>query len=152
MLSREFNVSKNLAGALYSLPFLISAIISPFLGLMIDRVGKRALFIMSSTFFVATTNILTAILVTNDDPIGEEYPVDWSFLAPLIILGFAYSVYSGALWSSIPYVVKPNTLGTAFGICTAVQNLGLTIVPSIVAYTIKDSADATHPYYGYVEE
>ena len=33
-------------------------------------------------------------------------------------------------------------LGTAFGICTAVQNLGLTIVPSIVAYTIKDSADA----------
>lgn len=119
---------------------------------MIDRVGKRALFIMSSTFFVATTNILTAILVTNDDPEGEEYPVDWSFLAPLIILGFAYSVYSGALWSSIPYVVKPNTLGTAFGICTAVQNLGLTIVPSIVAYTIKDKKDTAHPYYGYVEE
>lgn len=116
MLNVEWNIDENLAGTLYSLPFLISAGLSPFLGILIDKVGKRALMIMSSSFFVIIACVLTAILVTVD--YGDER--NWSFLAPLIILGFAYSVYAGALWSSIPYVVKPNTLGTAFGLCTAI--------------------------------
>jgi hypothetical protein len=59
--------------------------------------------------------VITIILVKQDFK-GEN----WSFLAPLILLGFAYSIYAGALWSSIPYVVPANTLGTAFGLCTAV--------------------------------
>lgn len=115
MLTREWNIDDNLAGALYSLPFLISAFVSPFLGLLIDKIGKRAMMIMLSSFFVIVACVLTAILVTPD-----YIEPNWSFLAPLIILGLAYSVYAGALWSSIPYVVKPNTLGTAFGLCTAI--------------------------------
>lgn len=43
------------------------------------------------------------------------------------MLGFGYSVYAAALWGSIPYVVAPRTIGTAFGLTTAVQNTGLTI-------------------------
>lgn len=148
MLIKEFNIEKNLAGTLISLPFFISAGISPFLGCLIDKVGKRALFIMSSSFFVFCACGMTAILVQIDTSDGKS---NWSCLAPLILLGLAYSVYAGALWSSIPYVVKPHTLGTAFGICTAVQNIGLTILPLGVASTIKkDNED--NKYYGYVHE
>jgi hypothetical protein len=43
MLNVEWNIDEKLAGTLYSLPFLISAGISPFLGILIDKVGKRAL-------------------------------------------------------------------------------------------------------------
>lgn len=146
MLTREWNIDDNLAGALYSLPFLISAFVSPFLGLLIDKIGKRAMMIMLSSFFVIVACVLTAILVT-PDYIGPN----WSFLAPLIILGLAYSVYAGALWSSIPYVVKPNTLGTAFGLCTAIQNIGMTILPIAVGATIK-TTNTEDKYYGYIHE
>lgn len=83
---------------------------------MIDKVGKRALFIFTSSVFVALSCLLTIFLVTRD--FGDA--TNWSFLAPLVLLGLAYSIYAGALWSSIPYVVPSNTLGTAFGLATAV--------------------------------
>ena len=66
---------------------------------------------------------------------------NWSFLAPLILLGLAYSVYAGALWSSVPYCVKANTLGTAFGLCTAVQNIGLTLVPFLIGTVLTSTDD-----------
>jgi len=69
----------------------------------------------------------------------------------MIMMGFAYSIYAGALWSSIPYVVKANTIGTAFGLCTAIQNIGLTILPFAVGKSIhKDNT--VHSHYGYVVE
>jgi hypothetical protein len=67
------------------------------------------------------------------------------------MMGFAYSIYAGALWSSIPYVVKPNTIGTAFGLCTAIQNIGLTIIPFSVGKTLYKTNDV-HTHYGYVTE
>ncbi len=40
--------------------------ISPFLGLMIDKVGKRALFILSSSFAIVVSCIVTIVLVKQD--------------------------------------------------------------------------------------
>jgi len=131
MLEREWNLSENFAGAIYSLPFLISAGVSPFLGLAIDKYGKRALMIMSSSLFIVVACVLTAILVVQD-----YTTINYSFIAPLVFLGLAYSIYAGALWSSVPYVVRPNELGTAFGLLTSIQNIGLTILPLAVAATI----------------
>jgi len=48
--------------------------------------------------------------------------------------------------------VKANTLGTAFGIATAVQNIGLTLLPILVAKTINTEVTEKNPYYGYVHE
>lgn len=50
----------------------------------------------------------------------------------LVMVGIAYSIYASAIWGSIPYVVDPKTVGTAFGFCMAVQNCGLSIAPTIV--------------------
>jgi MFS family permease len=66
MLTNCFGVDTNLASALYSLPFLISAVISPFLGLLIDKIGQRALLIMSSSALVTLACIITMILVGQD--------------------------------------------------------------------------------------
>lgn len=44
----------------------------------------------------------------------------YSELVPLILVGIGYSIYAAALWASIPYVVEPRTVGTAFGFCTAI--------------------------------
>lgn len=41
-------------------------------------------------------------------------------IGPMIMIGIAYSVYAAVLWACVPYVVEPRTIGTAFGIVTAV--------------------------------
>jgi MFS-type transporter involved in bile tolerance (Atg22 family) len=44
-------------------------------------------------------------------------------------------------------VVEPNTVGTAFGIATAIQNIGLCIAPTLVGM-IKDSTkEIDHGYF-----
>jgi MFS family permease len=65
------------------------------------------------------------------------------------MVGLAYSIYAAAIWGSIPYVVLPHTVGTAFGLAMAVQNIGLSFAPAIVAY-IKDNTTRMFGYY-YVE-
>jgi len=56
-------------------------------------------------------------------------------LLPLILLGVGYSIYACALWGSIPYTVPDNMFGSAFGICTSIQQVGLTITPIMLAWT-----------------
>ena len=43
MLKERFGFDKG-AGAIYALPYIISGILSPILGIIIDKIGKRALF------------------------------------------------------------------------------------------------------------
>lgn len=66
MLMKDFNIPKITASELYSLPFFISAGLSPFLGLLIDKVGKRAVFITFSSLFVVISCLLTIILILQD--------------------------------------------------------------------------------------
>ena len=70
-------------------------------------------------------------------------------LYPLILTGLGYSIYAAAIWGSIPYVVAPNTVGTAFGIATAIQNIGLVLSPTIVGH-IKDTTMYKDHGYFYV--
>jgi hypothetical protein len=53
-------------------------------------------------------------------------------IVPMIMIGMAYSIYVSALWPMIPYVVKPQVVGTAYGLCTAIQNIGMAIGPSVI--------------------
>lgn len=44
MLEKRFGFSDVTASTLYSLPYIISGVMSPILGIIIDKIGKRALF------------------------------------------------------------------------------------------------------------
>lgn len=91
----------------------MSAVLSPILGITIDKIGKRAIFITTSSFLVAVACFLTAILPYTTEP-------NYICLIPEIIIGFGYSIYASALWSSIPYIVPARTIGSAFGLATAI--------------------------------
>ena len=66
---------------------------------------------------------------------------------PLVFIGIGYCIYAGAIWGSVPYVVSDKAVGTAFGLCTAIQNIGLCTAPSIVGF-IKDKTFSTdHGFY-----
>lgn len=111
---------------MFGIPYLISAIASPILGKAIDKLGRRALFISVSSFLLIVAFSISISLPESD---GSKLEI-----IPLVLIGIAYTVYCSAIWGSIPYTVAPQTVGTAFGICTAIQNIGLVIAPTIVGY------------------
>ena len=62
-------------------------------------------------------------------------------VAPLVFQGIAYSIYASALWPSMPLVMREDQLGSAYGLITAVQNLGL--ARYIIYTSIADAAGAS---------
>jgi len=66
---------------------------------------------------------------------------------PLVLTGVGYSIYAAAIWGSIPYLVSSTTVGTAFGIATAIQNIGLVISPTLVGLIKDNTKSIDHGYF-----
>jgi len=81
--------------------------------------------------------IIMIVLPQNND----KKVIEITVIFPLILCGFAYSFYASGLWPSIPYVVDKQVLGSAYGITTAIQNIGLTTGPLLVALVVDESID-----------
>lgn len=72
---------------------------------------------MSSLFLLAAH--LTSMFLPDAIHPCTEATISYAEIGPLIMLGLGFSIYAAALWPCIPYVVEAKTIGTAFGICTA---------------------------------
>jgi hypothetical protein len=68
-------------------------------------------------------------------------------LYPLVFTGVGYSIYASAIWGSIPYVVSENAVGTAFGLATSIQNIGLCTAPTIVGFIKDRTKSVDHGYF-----
>ena len=93
-------------------------------------IGLRALLNLFAAIVI--TGVHATLAYTNFFPV-----------APLVLLGVCYSVYASALWPSIALVIEPRFHATAYGVTTAVQNLGLAVGPLIVAKLMPASDCAT---------
>ena len=47
----------------------------------------------------------------------------------MVLLGAAFVLVPAAMWPSVPMIVEEKRVGTAFGLMTAIQNLGLGLFP-----------------------
>ena len=97
---------------MFGVPYLISAVASPFLGFLIDKVGRRAMMISISSVILMIAFTTSLLLPSTQGSYLE--------LIPLVMVGIGYSIYCAAIWGSIPYTVGENSVGTAFGLCTAI--------------------------------
>ena len=138
LIQKKYNIDSTTAGKMFGVPYIISAILSPFLGILIDRIGRRALLVTFSSVILIITFLISMNLPGKQGSMLE--------LLPLCMVGVGYSIYCAAIWGSIPYTVQPQTVGTAFGITTAIQNIGLAIAPTIVGL-IKDHTHRDHGYF-----
>ena len=115
------------ATTVMSIPYIISACMSPILGKVVDTIGRRAI--------IATMAPLMLIFVHLSLAISTMTPV-----VPLVGQGLAYAGFAAVLWPSVPLVVPKRLTGLAYGVCTSIQNIGLAGFPLIVAqiYDIND--------------
>jgi fructose-specific phosphotransferase system IIC component len=48
-----------------------------------------------------------------------------SLYLPMAMMGVAFSLIPAIMWPSVAYVVEEHKLGTAYGLMTMIQNIGL---------------------------
>lgn len=126
----RFGLSPAEANTVDSLVYLIAAVSSPVFGFIIDKLGRNV------------TWVFTATLTT----IGAHALLTFTQLTPyvgMIIMGLSYSMLAASLWPLVALIIPEYQLGTAYGFCQSIQNLGLAVI-TIVAGIIVDHSGGEH--------
>jgi apolipoprotein N-acyltransferase len=100
---------------------------SPFLGLGVDKLGRRAHVATFGTFWTVPVFGLFVACTMNPDFANMFDPA-----VMMVFLGLSYSVCASALWPSLPLLVDLHIVGTANGVATAVQMIGIGICNIVV--------------------
>ena len=121
------------ASVMNSYVFLAAIFATPLFGFAVDRVGRR-----SAAMFIGSLLLLAVfptLLFTT-----------WDLWVTTVMIGIAFSLVPAVLWPSIPYLVGEQRLGTALGLMTMLQNIGLTVI-NLAAGGLNDwgGAGAANP-------
>lgn len=128
----RFHYTEAEANNVDSLVYLIAAVSSPVFGFIIDKLGRNVTWVFSAT----TTTIGAHLLLTFTD------------LNPYVgmtIMGLSYSMLAASLWPLVALIIPEYQLGTAYGFCQSVQNLGLAVI-TILAGIIADHSKDDHTW------
>jgi len=108
-----------------------SMFLAPFAGNLVDRIGRRAALMILGSLLMIPSHLIMG--VTHVPPVY-----------PMIGLGAAFVLVPACIWPCVPLIVDEARVGTAFGLMTACQNVGLLVFP----YINGALRDATHGYTG----
>jgi MFS family permease len=100
------------AGSVNSGVFAAAIIATPFFGLLADRFGHRALMLTFGTILLPITFVVLGL-------------TSWSPWISTILMGISFSLVPAVIWPATTIIVDPKRLGTALGIITLLQNIGL---------------------------
>jgi len=69
-----------------------------------------------------------------------------SLYIPMVLMGVAFSLIPAVLWPLVAYMVDRSKLGTAYGLMTMMQNLGLLTFNLIIGWAnVYDHAGRDNP-------
>jgi MFS family permease len=85
---------------------------TPSFGYLVDRIGRRSLFMMIGSLMLIPVYLVMAY---------TRVPL----VVPMATMGIAFSLIPAIMWPSVAYVVDESKLGTAYGLMTMIQNIGL---------------------------
>jgi len=106
-----------------------SMFLAPFAGNLADRMGRRASLMVLGSLLMIPAHLTLGL--TRLAPVF-----------PMILLGAAFVLVPACIWPSVALIVDERRVGTAYGLMTAIQNLGLFAFP----YLNGALRDQTHGY------
>lgn len=112
-------LSLKVAGSLNSLLPLTAMIATPLFGLLVDRVGKRAWFMMFGSLLLMPVYLLMAYSSI-------------SLYVPVALMGIAFSLIPAVMWPSVAYIVDQSRLGTAYALMTLIQQIGFFLLNLLI--------------------
>jgi MFS family permease len=125
--------TREYAGFLSSLLTLFAMIFTPLFGYLVDRVARRSLFMMFGSLLLVPVYLMMAYA-----------PIP--LIVPMAMMGIAFSLVPAVMWPSVAYIVEEKRLGTAYGLMTMIQNIGLAGFNLIIGWANDYSgASMTNP-------
>ena len=125
--------SREFGGFLSSMLTLFAMIATPLFGLWVDRVGRRAFLMMFGSLLLIPVYLMMAYTQVN-------------LYIPMAMMGVAFSLIPAVMWPSVAYIVDQSKLGTAYGLMTMIQNIGLFGLNLLVGWAnTYRHADASNP-------
>lgn len=128
-----FELSREAAGRYNSVLPLAAMVATPLFGLLVDKVGKRSLFMMFGALLLMPVYLIMAYQLL---PLG----------VPVAMMGVAFSLIPAVMWPAVAYVVEERRLGTAYALMTLVQQIGVAGMNWVIGRTNDAfAASATNP-------
>jgi len=125
--------SREFGGFLSSTLTLFAMIATPLFGLLVDRLGKRAILMMFGSMLLIPVYLIMGYTQVN-------------LYVPMAMMGVAFSLIPAVMWPSVAYIVDQSKLGTAYGLMTMIQNSGLFAFNLMVGWANDyGQASATNP-------
>lgn len=128
--------TRELGGFLSSMLTLFAMVATPLFGLLVDKVGKRALFMMFGSLLLIPVYLIMAYTQV-------------SLYVPMAMMGIAFSLIPAVMWPSVAYIVDQSKLGTAYGLMTLIQNIGLAGFNLMIGWANDYSAAGPSNPQGY---
>ncbi len=126
------------AAQLFSCFPVLAMILTPFLGIFLDRLGKGASMLMAGSLIMVACHLCFAFLL-------PAFPSKAFALVLIVVLGVSFSLVPAALWPSVPKIIDDKILGSAYCLIFWVQNIGLCLVPMLIGSLRQSTGGYTVP-------
>jgi MFS family permease len=131
------HVTREAGGDLVGMLTVFTMFGTPIFGLFVDKLGKRALLMMLGSLllipvylmmaYMRSASYVTVYLPSSADGhfafVAHHLPP--ILLLTMAVMGIAFSLIPAVMWPSVAYLVEQSKLGTAYGLMTMIQNIGL---------------------------
>jgi MFS family permease len=104
--------TREFGGFLSSMLTLSAMVLTPLFGLFVDYHGKRSTLMMIGSLLLVPVYLLMAY-------------TQISLFIPMALMGLSFSLIPAVMWPSVTILVEESKLGTAYGLMTMIQNIGL---------------------------
>jgi MFS family permease len=154
--------TREVGGNLSSILTLAAMIFTPLFGLLADRIGKRSLLMMFGSLLIIPVYLMMAYKFGRPDVLGSGDFINLNFeffdikaaipvylLLPMSMMGIAFSLVPAVMWPSVALIVKEERLGTAYGLMTMIQNIGLAGFNLLIGWSNDISAAGPDNPSGY---
>lgn len=153
------NTTREVGGNLSSILTLAAMIFTPLFGLLADKIGKRALLMMFGSLLIIPVYLMMAYQFGKPDMMIDSdfihlsikfFEIDAAIpiylILPMAMMGIAFSLVPAVMWPSVAIIVDSSKLGTAYGLMTMIQNIGLFGFNLLIGFTNDISgASAANP-------
>ena len=118
---------------------LLAVLITPILGSYVDHKGKAASMLVLGSLLLIGCHLTFAFILPlfNDSAVGGVIVA----YVTILVLGASFSLVPASLWPSVPKLVEPKIIGSAYALIFWIQNIGLWLFPLLIGKVL----DATNP-------
>ena len=123
---------------------LLAVGITPILGNYVDHKGKAATMLVLGSLLLIFCHLTFAFILPQFK--GSELGGVVVAYVTILVLGASFSLVPAALWPSVPKLVEPKIIGSAYALIFWIQNIGLWLFPLLIGKVLdKTNPNVTDP-------